>query len=170
MAEPNRHLYARGMLLGALLLGVVANTADFARVDRELGTIYAAINRYESAEVTELVAAHGPTVRERFQLYTDMRRWAKGTDVQLTPNLGVSSEQLVGLAGAGEISSWDGDHQLSEEELTRVAAHTVASGSDRWAGEYALAVAPEEVETIVLLRQDERLLLIDVRLLPGLRR
>ena len=168
MPEPGHHLYARGILIGALLLAAVANLAEFKQIDRSIGTIYAAVNRYETADVATLGIGHSPTVRERFQLYLELRRWAPGAEIWLAPRAGLGREQLAGLGGAAEISSWDGEYRLTEDERARIDAHIVATGEDRWAGEFTLAVVPEGVERIITLKPEGTLLLVDVRLLEEL--
>ena len=170
MPEPDHRLYARGILIGALLLATVANLAEFKPIDRSIGTIYAAVNRYETGDVTVIGIGHSPTVRERFQLYLELRRWAPGAEISVAPRVGLGREQLAGLAGAAEISSWDGEYRLTQEEMARVDAHVVASGEDRWAGEFVLAVASEGVERIVTVKPEGTLLLVDVRLLEELDR
>jgi hypothetical protein len=160
--------FARGVITGAIMLAVAVNLAQFRVIEREIGLTYAALNRYESAYVADVVAAHTPTVRQRFGLYAELRRWARGAEVFVGPHSGLQRDQLAGLSGMGELHDWDGSaHELSEEEATRIAANVVTEGEDRWAGPFALAVPDRSVERLVSFRLDDTLVLVDGRLLDG---
>lgn len=164
MERPS-HPFARGMLLGALLLAAIANVAELRVTDRHLGTTYAAVNRYSSDDLAQVIAEHSPTVRERFQLYLEVRRWAHGADLALSPDTGLIIEQLVGLGGIGRISGWDGQLELSDEMARHIEGHVVAEGEDRVAGPFAIAVLPQNADRLIAIQDGSRLLLIDERLL-----
>ncbi len=165
MIATESRAYGRGVLLGALLLATVANAADFPRIDREIGSVYAAVNRYPTAELTELTDGHTSVVRERFRLYAELRHWARGADIEVPTDARLRREELAGLADLGEIMSRDGGPRLSQDDLSTIEAHTVATGEDRNSGPYTLAVVPDGVERIIALQIGDRLYLVDARLL-----
>jgi hypothetical protein len=168
MVERVGHHYARGILVGALLMAVVVNGAEFALIDETMGPNYAAVTRSASDDLVAIGIGHSPTVRERFQLYLELRRWSEGADIVTVRGAGLQRDQLAGLGASGAISSWDGEYVLSPEERVRIEAHTVATGEDRQAGGWVLAVGSGRTERIVVLRQDDRVLLVDATLLEGL--
>lgn len=165
MDRPATHAFARGALTGALLVAVAVNVVQFVAIDRQIGRIYAAVNRYPTDDLADLGVAHSPTVKSRFQLYLELRRWAPGADLVVSPGAGLQEDQLVGLGGVGDISGWDGELELTDELTARIDAHVVAEGEDRHAGPFALAVQPAAVDRLVTARDGDRLLLIDDRLL-----
>lgn len=165
MIDEHRHLYLRGILLGALLLAVVANLGVFPIVEYSMGSVYSAVNRYDSADLVDLAAGAPPTAHARFNLSLQIRRWARGADIWTVPGYGLIPELLAGLSDVGAINSWDGEYSLDDEELAAIEAHAVARGEDRAAGEFTLAVVPEDVEAIVAIEQDGHLFLVDARLL-----
>lgn len=165
MTDDHRLLYMRGILLGALLLAVVANLGDFRIVDSNMGSVYAAVNRYDSDDLVDLAAEAPPTAHSRFNLSLQLRRWARGADIWTVPGSGLIPELLAGLSDIGAIETWDGQYSLTDEELAAIEAHAVVRGEDRAAGEFTLAVVPQDVETIVAIEHDGHLFLVDARIL-----
>ena len=158
---------ARGVILGALALAVIANVAQFPVIERDVGTTYAAINRYEDADVPSIVTVHTPTVRQRFQLYAELRSWARDAEVFIGPRSGLQRDQLVGLSGLGQMHDWTGVDALSDSELARLVGHVVADGEDRWAGPFVIALFDQEVVQLAAIRHDGTLYVADVRLLEA---
>jgi hypothetical protein len=166
--DASRLVFQRGLIIGAVLVAVVVNLAQFRVIDRDMGLTYAAINRYGSADVGDLVAAHTATVRERFGLYAELRTWARGAEVFIGPGSGLQRDQLAGLSEMGELHQWEGSvGELSEHDSARIDANLVAEGEDRSAGPFVLAVADPNVTRLVSLRLDDVLMIVDERLLEG---
>lgn len=165
-----RGAYARGILVGALVVAVVSNVAEYRAIDREIGTTYASLNRYPTAEPTEIVREHSPTVRERFQLYAELSLWAPDAELLLSPGIALQRDQLIGLGNMRAVYEWDGAMRLTTDEVARIEAHLVAEGEDRHVGPFALAVIPKDVDLLVTIPHGPRLLIIDGRLLDGVDR
>lgn len=154
-------------IVGAIALAVVSNVAQFPIIERDIGTTYGAINRYEDPDVASVVTAHTPTVRQRFGLYMDLRSWASGADIFIGPRSGLQRDQLAGLSRLGTFHDWAGTDELSDDELEGITGHRVADGEDRWAGPYVVALLDRDVAQLAALRQDDTLYVIDVRLLEA---
>lgn len=170
MKPAARRAFARGILVGALAIAVVANVAEYPAIDREIGTTYASLNRHPTAVPTEIAREHSPTVRERFQLYAELSLWAPGAELLLGPGVVLQRDQLIGLGTVRAVTEWDGAVQLTDDDLARIEAHLVAEGEDRDAGPFALAVIPNDVDQLVTIAHGSRLLIVDGRLLDGLDR
>lgn len=157
----------RGLLVGAIGMAVLANIAQYAAIDREVGTVYSAISRYDTSDIAEIGVDFTPTVRERFQLYLELGRFAAGSDLIVPPGVQVLRAEAVGLGRVAEMRSGEPPVELTAELADRLVADAAATGIDRRLGEFHVAVAPGPVEQLYVVPLDDSVLIVDERLLPA---
>lgn len=163
---------APASLLTAGLLAVIAivNVVQLPAIDRDADPPYEALPDYGTDELLAISQQHYPATERLFSVHLALREHARGATVELVGDTALSDGDLLGLGGAAEVRR-DPERapvELDAETRARVGAAIVADGQhDR--GPWALAVLPDAdgpPTTVVAFREDDRLLLVDRRLLP----
>jgi hypothetical protein len=116
------------IFIGALVIVVTVNVAQFRAIDDRTNDRYSAINRYSTADIVEIGYRASPHFRQAYGLHLALAQIAPGANVTL-PVSGVFSEEGFGtsLYGFGKIGShihveYDDNIEklLGDEKLTMI--------------------------------------------------
>jgi hypothetical protein len=159
-----QRLHVPSLIGAALMTAALANVAQFGALELETTDQYETVRIKEGHELRQLVAGHFGSTQERFGVYVALRSFAPGAVVATTTETPLVREQLLGLSLATAVRNVDVP-VMTQQDVERLDAAVVASGTDETLGEYVVSVADGPVEGIVVVRSSERVYVADVRLL-----
>jgi hypothetical protein len=152
-------------LIGAAFLTVaLANVAQFGALELTIHDRLETVRIKEGHELRELVAGQSGKTQAKYGIYVALRSFAPGAVVAITTETWLVRDHLLGLSLATAVRNVDVP-VMTQQDVERLDASVVASGTDWNVGEYVVSVADGQVEGIVVVRTSERVYVADVRLL-----
>jgi hypothetical protein len=167
-----RSLFGFPLALGALLLALgVTNVVQFGDINDAIHTPRQAFGSHTSLDLPTITAESARTARERYLVFTQLGELAPGARYEVAAGSGLREQFLVGLARADSVELTPGlPPRLPEEVDRRLDEHVRAEGVLRGVGPYVIALptAPDGETTFVTVRSEERLVIVDARLLSSI--
>lgn len=144
-----QRLHAPTAVVVALMVGSLANLAQFPSIEYSAGDWYRAVRVKVSHELHDLVDTHFASTQARFAVYMDLREYAYGATVVVPEPVRLNVEQLNGLSGAGALERPAELIEISDEVASALDADVVAEGEFENFGPYSVVVprdgAPDRV-------------------------
>lgn len=137
-------LHVPTLVVAALVVGSLANVAEFGDIEREAGNWYRALRVKEGHTLAELEDNHFASTQARFAIYLDARQYAYGAELVVPTGVDLNEEQLAGLAGAGSLVRPDGRIEVSGEVAAALDSMTVDAGDNELIGPYQVVVGIDE--------------------------
>lgn len=145
------------VLLGALAMLLVLQPIEFLALETRVTGSYRVVDSHDGLHLREVVRQAGPTSKERFALYLELRDIAQGTTLIMPEGLPADEDQLVGLAGVEGLRRTGADLAIGSMLVVVDHAATMHSGHDRALGDYRIVAAPDgsESQRVVAFERDE---------------
>jgi hypothetical protein len=160
------------LALGVLLLALgVTNVVQFGDINDAIHTPRQAFGSHTSLDLPTIAAESARTARERYLVFTQLEELAPDARYEVEAGSGLREQFLIGLARADSVELTPGlPPRLPEEVDRRLDEHVRAEGVLRGVGPYVIALptAAGGETTFVTVRSEERLVIVDARLLTSI--
>lgn len=144
-------LHVPTAVVAALLVGALANLAEYPSIERDAGNWYRALRVKSGHELPALGDEHFASTQARFSFYLAIRDHAYGATLVASRDATVNPELLRGLAAVGGLERTDAPMEVDRGVADRLDGDVIDSGEDEHLGPWAVAVSQDDAPDRLLL-------------------
>jgi hypothetical protein len=163
---PGRHIII-GLLLGAIFVNIV----QFPAIERNITWIeYPALKKYPSHDLADIGRYYaGSTARAMFGPYLALSQIAPGINVIVPNDSPLENGFLygLGLINNAETVNYDPNNILLNIDLNAYDIISLGGSENRPPGKVFLLVGSKKPQSLILIKQDEIVYLVDLNLIPS---
>ena len=161
----------RYIILGLLLGAIFVNIVQFPAIERNINWIeYPALKKYPSYDLADIGRYYaGPTARAMFGPYLALSQIAPGINVIVPNNSPLENGLLygLGLINNAETLNYDPNNILPNFDYNDYDIISLGGSENHPPGKVFLLVGSQKPQSLILIKQDDILYLVDLNLITS---